>query len=107
MDVIANFEKLLAAGQDSASLRFGLGNAYLKADDPARGAEHLRQATELDPDYSAAWKLYAKALALSGQRDQAIQAYERGIDIAQRKGDLQAAKEMAVFLRRLQRDIGA
>ena len=105
MDAIANLEKLLATGKDSALLRFGLGNAYLKAGDPARAAEHLAVAVELDPDYSAAWKLYAKALSASGQRAQAIEAYARGIDVAQRKGDLQAAKEMTVFLRRLQRDV--
>jgi tetratricopeptide (TPR) repeat protein len=65
--------------------------------------EHLRRAITLDPGYSAAWKLYGKALQAADDRDGAIQAYEAGIETAERNGDIQAAKEMKVFLRRLRK----
>lgn len=93
---------MLAAGRDDALLRFTLGNAYLD-DDPARAAEHLERAVALDPDYSAAWKSYGKALAAAGRADDAAHAYRQGIETATRKGDIQAAKEMRVFLRRLEK----
>lgn len=93
---------MLAAGRDDALLRFSLGNAYLE-DQPALAAEHLARAVSLNPDYSAAWKLFGKALAAAGREDEARQAYESGIATAERNGDIQAAKEMRVFLRRLQR----
>ena len=51
------FEALLAAGKDSALLRFSLGMQYLKAGESVRAAEHLRAAVAHDPGYSAAWKL--------------------------------------------------
>ena len=38
-----------------------------------------------------------------GQTRSAIEAYRRGIDAAQSKGDIQAAKEMRVFRRRLEK----
>lgn len=98
--VIANLEKLLAAGQDTAVLRFSLGNAWL-ATDPARAAGHLARAVELDPKYSAAWKLLGKALAAAGRAGEARDAYTQGITVAESKGDIQAAKEMKVFLKRL------
>ena len=60
---LASFEKMLAAGKDGALLRYSLGNEYLKANEPARAAEHLARAVALDPRYTAAWKLYGKALA--------------------------------------------
>ncbi len=101
MSVIDNFENMLASGQDSALLRFSLGGAYLKEGDAARAAEHLAQAVAQDPDYSAAWKLYGKALTDAGRRDDAIAAYARGIEVAERRGDKQAAKEMTVFHKRL------
>jgi cytochrome c-type biogenesis protein CcmH/NrfG len=56
---------------------------------------------EQDGDYSAAWKLLGKALAESGDADGAAAAYRNGIAAAERRGDKQAAKEMTVFLRRL------
>jgi Tfp pilus assembly protein PilF len=106
MDPVERFEALLASGKDNALLRFGLGMEYLKARDPARAAEHLRTAVEHDPGYSAAWKLLGRALAEAGNRDGAITAYRNGIEAAARKGDKQAAKEMTVFLRRLEKAAG-
>jgi predicted Zn-dependent protease len=103
MSLIENFEKMLAAGQDNALLRFGLGQAYLTTGEFAKACEHLRRATEHDPQYSAAWKLLGKALAESGDKAAAQRAYEQGIRVAETKGDVQAAKEMQVFLKRLQK----
>ena len=96
-----NLLKMLAAGRDGAPLRFGLGNEYLKAGQPAEAAAHLRQAVTLQPDYSAAWKLLGRALTDSGDTDGALAAYEAGIRVAEGRGDQQAAREMQVFARRL------
>jgi predicted Zn-dependent protease len=103
MDQAERFEALLASGKDSALLRFSLGMHYLKTGDCARAATHLRRAVEQDADYSAAWKLLGKALADSGKAAEAMIAYRNGIDAAGRRGDKQAAKEMTVFLRRLEK----
>jgi Flp pilus assembly protein TadD len=102
---LVNLEKLLAAGKESALLRFGLGNEHLKAGRAAEAAVHFRRAVELDPDYSAAWKLLGKALTESGRLADALSVYQTGIAVAQRKGDQQAAKEMAVMLRRIEKRI--
>lgn len=99
-NIIDNFEKMLEAGQDSALLRYSLGNAYLELD-PIKAVTHLEQAVNLDPSYSAAWKILGKAQTAAGRPDKAIKIYEQGIKIAEQKGDVQALKEMRVFLRRL------
>ena len=106
MNPAERFEAMLAAGKDNALLRFSLGLHYLNAGDAARAATHLRAAVGHDADYSAAWKLLGKALAQSGDRAGAIGAYRSGIEAAGRKGDKQAAKEMAVFLKRLEKEAG-
>ena len=99
--IIANLERLLGGPRDGALLRYSLGNEWLKAGDPAQAAEHLRSAVERDPKYSAAWKLLGRALAKSGDEPAALAAYQQGIAAAQAHGDIQAAKEMAVFAKRL------
>ena len=96
-------EQLLATGRDSALLRFGLGNACLKEGDAAAAALHLAQATQQQASYSAAWKLLGVALNQLERWDQAQAAWSRGLEVAEQQGDAQSAKEMAVFLRRLQR----
>lgn len=98
---------MLAAGRDGALLRFSLGNEYLKAGQAGRAAPHLAQAVALDPDYTAAWKLLGKALAEDGQPAQALAAYRAGIEVARRKGDKQAGREMDVFARRIERTLAA
>jgi len=103
MDPSARFEALLAAGKDSALLRFGLGSHYLVAGECARAVEHLRAAVAQDSAYSAAWKLLGQALHASGDPIAAADAYRSGIAAAQTRGDKQAAREMTVFLRRLER----
>ncbi len=103
MSVIENFEKMLAAGQDSALLRYSLGSAYYKEGQLAAAVEHLASAVELDPGYSAAWKAYGKALADAARLDEAAHAYRQGIAVAEKNGDIQAAKEMRVFLRRVEK----
>lgn len=103
--IIQNLEKMLASGKDSALLRFSLGNEYFKLQDFPRAADHLRQAVTLDPNYSAAWKILGKALAESGKPQEALDAYREGIAIAEKKGDLQASKEMTVFAKRIEKQL--
>ncbi|MGF1525597.1 MAG: tetratricopeptide repeat protein [Candidatus Competibacterales bacterium] len=99
--MIETFEKLLAAGRDDALLRYSLGNAYLKAQDFPRAVEHFRAAVHHDDRYSAAWKGLGQALVGAQLPVDAAAAFERGIEVAEAKGDIQAAKEMKVFLKRL------
>jgi len=96
-------EQMLAAGKDNALLRFSLGAECLKVGEAAPACIHLQRAVEHDPGYSAAWKLLGKALADDGKPQEALAAYRRGIEVAEAKGDKQAAKEMQVFARRLER----
>jgi predicted Zn-dependent protease len=103
MPSIADLTKLLAAGRDNALLRFSLGNEYLKSGDAESAIEHLKRALEHDPSYSAAWKALGRALERAGRLKEARETYANGIAAAERRGDKQAAKEMAVFARRLEK----
>lgn len=105
--VISNLEALVAQGKESAMLRYGLGNEYLKLGENWVAVYHLKRAVELEPDYSAAWKILGKALSECGVLHKALDAYHRGIAAAERRGDNQAAKEMTVFASRLEKQIGS
>jgi predicted Zn-dependent protease len=103
MSMIDNLEAMLASGQDSPLIRFGLGNALIADGRLEEAAVHLEAAVAQDAGYSAAWKLLGKARAELGDVAQAMDTYRRGIEVAEAKGDKQSAKEMRVFLRRLER----
>jgi Tfp pilus assembly protein PilF len=103
--VIANLQQLIGTPRDGALLRFSLGSEYLKQGDAHSALLQLREAVARDPGYSAAWKLLGRALAETGQAAAALDAYRQGIAVAEQKGDLQAAREMTVFARRVQQQL--
>jgi Tfp pilus assembly protein PilF len=103
LDVTANLEALIAAGKDDKALRFALASRYYAAGELDKALVHAEAALRLDADYSAAWKLRGKVLADGGHAEEAAEAYRQGIAVAEKRGDRQAAKEMRVFLKRLER----
>lgn len=103
MGIIENFESLLAQGRDDALLRYSLANEYFKDGRFGLAVDHLQRAIEHDPNYSAAWKLYGKALVELGDMQGALQIFDKGITAAQGRGDIQAAKEMKVFKKRVEK----
>lgn len=98
-----NLQLMLERGQDSPLLRYSLGLECLKAGDFLAAIDHLRKAVEQNPGYSAAWKALGEAHANGGSPERAAEIYEQGIAAAEKSGDIQAAKEMTVFLKRLRR----
>jgi predicted Zn-dependent protease len=103
--MIDNLMGMLDRGVDSALLRYSLGNELLKNGDADAAIAHLREAVKLDEGYSAAWKVLGKALASVGAHDEAVEVLARGIEAAESRGDIQAAKEMGVFRRRSEQSI--
>ena len=106
MDPAQRFEALLASGKDNALLRFSLGSEYLKAGERWVAIYQLKRAIEIDPAYSAAWKLLGKALTDAGLPREALDAYRHGVEVAKKRGDRQAEKEMTVFAARLEKQLG-
>jgi len=102
-DAIARLRALCGGPRDGALLRVSIANALIAEDNNVEAIAELRRALEFDPDYSAAWKQLGKLLAESGDAVAAIAAYQQGIAVAQKRGDKQAEKEMAVFLKRLRK----
>ena len=100
-DRLANLRAQLGGPRDGALLRYSLGAALLDAGDAAAAVIQLREALIFDPGYSAAWKLLGEAQLATGDAKAAAEAWREGIGVAQKRGDVQAAKEMRVFLRRL------
>jgi predicted Zn-dependent protease len=102
MTTLDNLFKLVGTPRDGALLRFSLGNELLKTGDAAGAVVQLRAAVEMDPHYSAAWKLLGKALTDANEPQEALVSYRRGIAVAEARGDIQAAKEMKVFAKRIE-----
>lgn len=98
---LEQFKELASADPHDPVVHFGLGSEHLKLGEFADAAAAFRRSLELQPDYSAAHRELGKALEKLGERQAAIEAYQKGRAVAEQKGDLQTAKEIGVFLKRL------
>jgi Tfp pilus assembly protein PilF len=100
-NILNNLIAMLGTERENSLLHHSIGNEYFKLKDFVQAENHFRRALSLDPQYSAAWKLLGKTLAAANKNTEAVEAYKQGISIAEKKGDIQAGKEMKVFMKRL------
>ncbi|MBS0431010.1 MAG: hypothetical protein JSS21_01180 [Proteobacteria bacterium] len=100
---IETLREQVGGPRDGALLRYSLGLALMLDGDAREAVWQIRAALGFDPAYSAAWKLLGKAQLAAGDAAAAAEAWHEGIGVAQKRGDVQAAKEMQVFLRRLEK----
>jgi Flp pilus assembly protein TadD len=98
---LEQFKELAELEPDDPLVHYGLGTEHLKLGELAEAVSAFRRTLELKPDYSAAYRELGKALDKLGDRQAARQAYEKGKQVAQEKGDLQTVREIEIFLKRL------
>lgn len=94
---------LLHGPRDGATLRFTIGQVYFAQHNWEDARFYYASALESDPHYSAAWKMLGRALEKLGRCEEAAAVYQQGIAAADQNKDQQAAKEMRIFLQRLQK----
>lgn len=100
MDIGA-LEKLLHGTRDTPMLRLTLGRLYAEQGDWSQAIEHLQQAVDRDPDYSAAWKALGQAQQRHGRLRDAEDSFQSGMAAARRRGDKQLERECAVYHKRV------
>ena len=98
---IDQFEKLVAHNAQDALSRFTLGRAYLEAGRPDDAVRILEEVLAIKPDFTAAYVILGEAHEKSGKLARALKTWNRGIELAQQKGDLHPRNQMQEHLKRL------
>jgi len=97
-DRLQLFEQLLANDPGNTSVLFGLAKEYEKAGRDRDLIETLKRYLENFDDQGNAFGMLAGAYERLGERDKAREAYERGIETAQRHGHPGMAEEYRMML---------
>ena len=92
------FEKMLTTDPENTSVLFGLAKEYEKAGNDEKLIEILNRYLQVSDDEGNAFGMLAAAYERTGQRDKAREAYERGVETAQRHGHPGMAEEYRMTL---------
>ena len=92
------FEQMLSSDPGNTSVLFGLAKEYEKAGRDRDLIDALNRYLEQVDDEGNAFGMLAGAYARLGERDKAREAYQRGIETAQRHGQPGMAEEYRMTL---------
>lgn len=95
---IAVFEQMLAADPENTMVMFGLAKEYEKAGDHQRVIDMLNTYLKRADDEGNAYGTLAQAYLATGQRDKAIETYQKGIEVAIAHGHPSMANEYKMTL---------
>ncbi|CAN5325298.1 hypothetical protein BH09SUM1_BH09SUM1_17000 [soil metagenome] len=98
---IQQLEKLLSDDPEDHLGHFMLGRLYMEAARHEDAAREFAISIEQNPEHSASYRQCGDAYRKDNKPEKAREVYERGIVVAERRGDLQTVKEMQAFLRKL------
>jgi len=101
LDKIERLRKLISDSPKDPLLHYSLARLYVQASQLPEAEQSFKKVLELKPDYSIVYLELGKVLEKQKKFDEAIALYERGIPVAEAKGDLMPKKQMELCLKQL------
>ena len=101
MSKIQQIQEFLKKQPDDAFLIHALALEYIKAEDLEKARNLFEDLLGRQPDYVGSYYHLAGLLAKMGEKEQAIDWYEKGIVAAKKAGDQHALRELQSALEEL------
>src|SRR5215210_1372727 len=95
---IETFKQMLESDPENSLVRFGLANEYLKEERYEEAIAALNDYLQRADDEGAAFGMLARALESVGRREEAREAYRRGIEAARLHGHPSMAEDYRMTL---------
>lgn len=92
------FEQVLEIDSEDLLANYGMGSCLLDLDEPGRALEYLRKAIEIKPNHTVAYLDLGRALLALDKRNEAADAWSRGVEVAAKRGDMEPLKKMQAHL---------
>jgi predicted Zn-dependent protease len=84
---------------DDEMIWYGLASEYVKLESWEDAVAALENVIRLKPDYTAAYQLLGSSLMGLGRKDEAVGAWTRGLEAADRTGAWKAKQHMEGLLK--------
>ncbi len=87
------FKQMIEADPSNTMVLFGLANEYQKAEDWQKTIDTLEDYLSKADDEGAAYGILAKAYDHTGEREKAVSALEKGIEVSNAHGHPSMAQD--------------
>lgn len=94
MDRIATFRSFISKSPSDPFPRYGLAMEYKGRGELAEAWGVFEELLAKFPDYVATYLMAGGTLVALGRKDEAAEIYRTGIEVAQRRGDQHARREL-------------
>ncbi len=98
---IARFKEVIELDPADVLGYFSLGNTYLDSGRKREAVETFEKAVAVDPNHSSSYYGFGLSLEALGDFEKARKIYNRGIQVAEARGDMMTQKKMESRLRAL------
>lgn len=98
MERIAKLREMLKGSPTDCFLLHAMALEHIKTGDILSGIRYFQEVLQTDENYVGSYYHLAKAFEQSGQIDDAVACYEKGLLVARRLKDQHAANELQMAL---------
>lgn len=91
------FSQVLAIDSEDLLANYGLGDCLIVLGEFAEAINYLKKAIEVKPTHSVAYLALGRAYEGLSDRESALSTYEKGIEVAAQRGDMEPLKKMQVL----------
>ncbi len=98
MDRLATFRSFIAKSPSDPFPRYGLAMEHKGRGELAEALAVFEELMAKFPDYVATYLMAGGTLVALGRKDEAAEAYRKGIEVATRRGDQHARRELEAAL---------
>jgi tetratricopeptide (TPR) repeat protein len=95
------FQQVIEMDEEDTIALYGLADIAFYRSQFEEASLKLAKVIELDEKYSTAYLLLGKSLESLGRNEEAQTIYQKGIDVASKRGDMMPANEMQSRLNQL------
>jgi|AGTN01.1.fsa_nt_gi folate-binding protein YgfZ len=88
------FRQVLAIDSEDLLANYGLGDCLIVLGDFAEASKYLKKAIDIKPTHSVAYLALGRAYEGLSDKESACRTYEKGIEIAAQRGDMEPLKKM-------------
>jgi tetratricopeptide (TPR) repeat protein len=95
MSRLSQLFQLLESSPEDSFLLFAIAKEHEKAGDDAQALTYYLRLRKADPGYVGLYYHLGKLFVRQEDLDQALEAYDTGLDVAKKAGDQHAYRELA------------